>query len=159
MQIDGQTGDAQTKATDTANTVAGLNKELSELQKKLAKNELDAKEIIEKTETVKESANNAHEMATQLRNQYKSANESLSAKANNSESARERATALLQRASRITVEATQKLIALQDMTDIYNTNEAEIAAMKDRIASLNAEMTGHLNVIRDRAEWYRECPS
>lgn len=159
MQIDGQTGDAQSKAGDTASTVAGLSKELSELQKKLAKNELDAREINAKTDKVKESANNAHELATQLRNQYKSANESLSTKAKTSESARERATALLQRASRITLEATGKLNELQEMTDIYNTNESEIAAMEDRIDSLNVEMAEHLNTIRMRADWYRECPS
>lgn len=159
FQIDGQTGDAQLKASDTANTVAGLSKELSELQKKLAKNELDAREINLKTDKVKESANNAHELATQLRNDYKSANESLSTKAKTSESARERATALLQRASRITLEATGKLNALQEMTDIYNTNEAEIAAMEAKLEHLNREMNEHLNTIRMRADWYRECPS
>lgn len=139
--------------------MTGLGKELNELQKKLAKNELDAKEINLKTDRVKESANNAHELATQLRNEYKSANESLSTKAKTSESARERATALLQRASRVTLEATGKLNELQEMTDIYNTNEAEIASMEQRIEWLNAEMGVHLNTIRARADWYRECPS
>lgn len=159
LQIDGQTGDAQTKATDTANTVLGLAKELNDLQKKLAKNELDARDINLQTDKVKESANNAHESATQLRNEYKTANESLATKAKTSESARERATALLQRASRITLEATGKLQELQKMTNIYNTNEYEIAAMEERIGDLNIEMTNYLNVIRSRADWYRECPS
>lgn len=136
-----------------------MSRELAELRKKLAKNELDAKEINAKTDKVKESANNAHELATQLRKEYKAANESLSSKAQTSESARERATALLNRASRITLEATAKLNDLQEMTDIYNTNEEEIAAMDRRIDQLNAEMNIHLNTIRARADWYRECPS
>lgn len=139
--------------------MAGLTKELSELQKKLVKNEQDAKEINLKTDKVKESANNAHELATQLRNDYKSANESLITKAKTSESARERATALLNRASRITLEATSKLQQLQEMTNIYNTNEAEIVAMEQRIADLNAEMGHHLGTIRDRADFYRACAS
>lgn len=139
--------------------MGGLSKSLGELQKKLAKNQLDAQEISVKTEKVKEAANNAHELATQLRNEYKSANESLSSKAKTSESARERATALLQRASVITLQATGKLNELQEMRDIYNTNDEKIAMMEDRIATLNLEMAQHLNVIRSRADWYRECPS
>lgn len=125
----------------------------------MAKNELDAKEINLQTEKVKESANNAHELATQLRDEYKTANASLSTKAKTSESARERATALLQRASRITLEATGKLNKLQEMTDIYNTNESEIEAMEQKIVALNVEMADYLNIIRSRADWYRECPS
>lgn len=49
----------------------------------------------------------------QLKNEYKQANNSLSAKAVTSESARERAQNLLQRASRITVETTGKLKELK----------------------------------------------
>lgn len=129
------------------------------MQKKLAKNELDAKDINWQTDKVKESANNAHELATQLRDEYKTANASLSTKAKTSESARERATALLQRASRITLEATGKLNKLQEMTNIYNTNESEIEAMEKRIGELNIEMADYLNVIRSRADLYRECTS
>lgn len=158
-QIDGQTGDASKKATDTAKTVDGLSAKLGDLRKKLTKNDLDAKDIRERTEHIKDTANNAHDLASKLRNQYKTANSSLALKAKTSESARERATQLLQRASRITVETTGKLRDLKDMTDIYNTNDHEIEKMEEKITRLNDEMAHYVQVIQSRADGYRQCTS
>lgn len=66
LQIDGETGDAQKKANDTATTVNILTGKLTELGKKFLKNDLDAKEIQRQSDNVKDLANNAHELVTQV---------------------------------------------------------------------------------------------
>ncbi|XP_059611859.1 laminin subunit beta-1 isoform X2 [Phlebotomus argentipes] len=158
-QIDGETGDAQKKANDTATTVNILTGKLTELGKKFLKNDLDANEIQRQSDHVKDLANNAHELVTQLKNEYKQANNSLSAKAVTSESARERAQHLLQRASRITVETTGKLKELKDMVDVYKVNDRELESLRDRISGLNDDMTKYLNKIQEDADRYRQCTS
>ncbi|XP_055695879.1 laminin subunit beta-1 [Lutzomyia longipalpis] len=158
-QIDGETGDAQKKAHETATTVNILTGKLTELGKKFLKNDLDANEIQRQSDNVKDLANNAHELVTQLKNDYKQANNSLSAKAVTSESARERAQQLLQRASRITVETTGKLKELRDMEDVYKVNGRELESLQQRIASLNDDMTKYLTKIQMDSDRYRQCTS
>ena len=77
------------------------------------KNDFDAKDIKTQAEEVKDSAKNAQQLATQLKNKYKNANDSLTEKAITSEDARARAQQLLTRASKITVATTGKLKELQ----------------------------------------------
>lgn len=90
-----------------------LHGKLNDLQKNFLKNDLDAKDIKKQADLVRDSASNAHEIATQLHDKYRQANDSLSTKALTSESARERAQQLLQRASKITVDTSSKLKELQ----------------------------------------------
>lgn len=66
LQIDGETGDAQNKADETARKVNKLSEKLSELQKKFLKNILDATEIKNQSDQVRDSASNAHDSATQV---------------------------------------------------------------------------------------------
>lgn len=66
LQIDGETGDAQKKATETAQKVEMLNQKLANLQKNFLKNDLDAEEIKKQADQVRDSASNAHEVATQV---------------------------------------------------------------------------------------------
>lgn len=113
FQIDSETGEALNRATNTAATVDRLTQRLNELQKNFLKNDLDAKDIKAQADAVKNSTSNTHDMATQLSNEYRSVNELLSMKADKSESARERAQSLLQRASKITVDTSSKLSEIQ----------------------------------------------
>lgn len=66
LQIDGETGEAQQKANETAQKVDVLSERLSELQKNFLKNDLDAKDIKKQADQVRDSASNAHEEATQV---------------------------------------------------------------------------------------------
>lgn len=66
FQIDGETGDAQNKAEQTARKVSTLGDKLAELQKKFLKNSLDANEIKNQSDQVRDSASNAHDAATQV---------------------------------------------------------------------------------------------
>lgn len=179
---------------------------LEQLQKDNIRNELDAKDINNQAETVKDSANNAHESATrvrcrivecavrkvcsfnsfpfwlfQLKNDFKTANESLTAQARQTESARARAQNLLNRASKITVDTNTQLTALQGkltssgqyweiqqilsalfslfsaMDDIYKSNEREIQTLETELNDLTAKITVYLENIQTSAERYRQC--
>lgn len=66
FQIDGETGDAQNKAAETSRKVDTLQEKLNELQKNFLRNDLDAKEIKNQADQVRDSASNAHELATQV---------------------------------------------------------------------------------------------
>jgi len=158
-QIDSETGDAQQKATETANKVNDLASKLGELQKNFLKNDYDAKEIKQQADQVRDAAHNAHEDATKLRDNYRKANDSLTAKAITSESARERAQQLLQRASKITVETSSKLKELQGMVDIYKTNDKELNDLEKRVDYLNSQMNDYLSKIQSDSVRYRQCTS
>lgn len=56
----------------------------------------------------------------QLKNQYKEANDKLSSKSESTESAREKAQSLLQRAFKITVDTNNKLKELKGMQNLFN---------------------------------------
>lgn len=96
---------------------------------------------------------------SQLKNNYRDANDSLTNKASSTEVARSRAQQLLQRASVVTVSTQNKLAKLQDMADTYQYNERELRGLQDRIDSLNNEMIGYLDQIQSRSEHYRTCSS
>lgn len=66
LKIDGETGEAQQKANETAQKVDMLTERLSELQKNFLKNDVDAKEIKKQADQVRNSASNAHEEATKV---------------------------------------------------------------------------------------------
>lgn len=66
FQIDGETGEAHNKADDTSRKVNQLGDKLNELQKKFLKNNLDANEIKNQSDQVRDSASNAHDLATQV---------------------------------------------------------------------------------------------
>lgn len=112
-QIDSETDEAKKRADQTATNVNQLSQDLLNLSKKFFENDLNAKKITVRAEEVKDAANNAHDVATQLGNQYKSANDSLTAKAKKSEVERQRAQQLLQRASKMTVDTNRSLQSLQ----------------------------------------------
>lgn len=57
------------------------------------------------------------------------------------------------------METTDKLKALKDMNDIYNTNDQEIGRMEQRIADLNEEMSRYVFAIQSSADRYRQCTS
>uniref|UniRef100_W4VRM4 Putative laminin n=1 Tax=Corethrella appendiculata TaxID=1370023 RepID=W4VRM4_9DIPT len=158
-QIDSETEDAQKRANSTANTVDKLAHRLNELKKNFIKNEDDASYIKQQADHVEKAANDAHDLATQLKNSYRSANESLATKAQASESARARAQVLLKKASTITVDTNNKLKALQGMADIYKSNDKEIESLQEKIAYLNDEITRHLNHIQTIADNHRSCTS
>lgn len=114
----------------------------------------------------------------QLRDNYRKANDSLTAKAITSESARERAQQLLQRASKITVETSSKLKELQGefalalvwlvlliicfvagMVDIYKSNDKELNDLEKRVEYLNSQMNEYLSKIQLDSVRYRQCTS
>lgn len=80
-------------------------------------------------------------------------------KAATTESARARAQQLLQRASSVTVNTQNKLVQLQTMTDTYQNNERDLQSLQARIDSLNDELTGYVDRIQGRSDYYRTCSS
>lgn len=156
-EIEKETDDAQKRANTTANAVLTLQSRLEQLQKDNILNEHGAQEINNQAEVVKESANNAHERATQLKNDFKTANESLTVQARKSESARERAQNLLNRASKITVDTNTQLAELQTMDEVYKSNEKEIQTLEAELNDLTEKVSGYLEAIRTKAELYRTC--
>lgn len=94
-----------------------------------------------------------------MRNKYRQANDSLTEKAITSESARERAQQLLQRASKITVDTSSKLKELQAMADVYRNNDRELQALQGKVDDLNSKMNEYLDVIQTHSDRYRQCTS
>jgi coxsackievirus/adenovirus receptor len=158
-QIDSETIDAHKRANETAEIVEKLTSKLSKLQKKFLKNDFDAKEIKTQVENVRQLANNAHEKASNLKNSYKNANETLTQKSITSEGARERAQMLLMRASKITVDTTRKFQELKEMGNVYQSNEQELSDLQKRVESLNAEIDSYVQKIQGNADYYRQCTS
>lgn len=66
FQIDKETDDAHKRANGTASKVEELKTRLNKLHVSNVQNDQDAEEIIKQAETVKESANTAHDLATQV---------------------------------------------------------------------------------------------
>lgn len=66
MKIDSQTGEAQAKATETADKVKQMNAKVNEIQKTFQRNDVDAAEIKVQAETVRDLSNNAHDEATKV---------------------------------------------------------------------------------------------
>lgn len=157
LQIDGQTGEAQAKAIETADKVAQLNGQLSALQKTFQRNDIDAGVIKHEADEVRDATNTAHELAAQLLERYSQANSSLTDKAATSEAARQRARQLLARASKIAGVTGTKLKELEDMMAVHRSNSDDLDALKGRLDGLNAQMTEYLSVIQTHADRYRQC--
>lgn len=66
FQIDAVTVEAQKKANETSTKVDELFDNLSQLQKNVVQNEIDAKEIKTQSEIVRNEANKAHEGAVKV---------------------------------------------------------------------------------------------
>lgn len=66
IKIDKETDDASNRANITASKVDELKTRLNKLHVSNVQNEQDAEEIIKQAEAVKDSANNAHDLATQV---------------------------------------------------------------------------------------------
>lgn len=156
-EIDKETDDAHNRANVTAGKVDELKTRLNKLHVNNVQNQQDAEEIIKQAETVKESANNAHDLATQLKDNYKTANATLTARSNASESARERAQNLLNRASKITVETTNQLKKLQELHKTYESNQKDLDSLESKIQGLTDQINMHLNKIQSDADRYRQC--
>ncbi|XP_065087000.1 laminin subunit beta-1 isoform X1 [Ochlerotatus camptorhynchus] len=156
-EIDKETDDAHKRANVTASKVEELKTRLNKLHVSNVQNDQDAEEIIKQAETVKESANTAHDLATQLKDNYKTANATLTARSNASESARERAQNLLNRASKITVETTNQLKKLQELYKTYESNQNELGSLETHIQGLTEQINTYLNKIQSDADRYRQC--
>nr|XP_036214745.1 laminin subunit beta-1 [Bactrocera oleae]XP_036214746.1 laminin subunit beta-1 [Bactrocera oleae] len=156
-QIDLETSEAEAPANATAQQVEDLAKQVSRIQKNILKNELDAKEIKNEAIAVKEGALNGREYSKQLQSATNLVNQTLSDRARNSESARERAKKLLQRASKLTVDTNDKLSQLQVMQDVYMEKNNTLQKLQDALKPLNDELTLSLQQIQEHADRYRLC--
>lgn len=136
-----------------------LNGKLNEIQKSFQRNEVDANEIKNQADLVRDAATNAHDLATSLQDTYRQANSSLTEKASTSESARQRAGQLLQRASKIAGTTNTKLKELDAMMEVHRTNNADLEGLKQRLDGLNGQMAEYLGVIQKNADRYRQCTS
>lgn len=94
-----------------------------------------------------------------MKNNYRSANDSLTDRASATEGARARAQQLLQRASKVTVSTHDKLAQLQEMANTYQHNEKELDSLQSRIETLNSEMSSYMDKIQQRSDYYRTCTS
>ncbi|XP_037816684.1 laminin subunit beta-1 [Lucilia sericata] len=156
-QIDAETSEAEAPANATAQHVEELAKKVNRLQKNILKNELDAKDVKNEADKVKESARNAHADAQQLQHSSSAANQTLTDRAIRSENARERAKQLLQRASKLTVDTKEKLRELKLMQESYREKNDKLQKLQDTLQPLHAELSTHLKNIQTNAERYRQC--
>lgn len=156
-QIDAETGEAEAPANATAQHVEELAKKVNRLQKNILKNELDAKDVKNEADKVKESAKNAHADAQKLQYSSSAANQTLTDRAIHSENARERAKQLLQRASKLTVDTKEKLRELKLMQDSYKEKNDKLQKLQDDLQPLHVELSNHLKNIQTNAERYRQC--
>ncbi|XP_038106612.1 laminin subunit beta-1 [Culex quinquefasciatus] len=134
-EIDKETDDAYNRAIVAAGKVDELETRLNKLHVSNVQNQQDAEEIIKQAETVKESANNAHVLrlgiSLQLKDTYKTAVATLTVRSNASESARERAQNLLNRASKNTVETTFQLKKFE--SGICEEEKLELQKLIERV--------------------------
>lgn len=158
-EIDQETKDAEAPANSTAQQVEELAKKVSRLQKNIVRNDLDAKEIKKEAYKVNESANSALTQAKELRSSAQNANRTLTDRAARSESARERAKKLLQRASKLTVDTNEKLQELRQMQETYHLKDEQLEKLKSLMKPLNDEMSLYLTNIQTQADRYRLCTS
>lgn len=92
-----------------------------------------------------------------MRDTYKYTNDTLNEQAKASEDARQRAQALLQRASKITVDTNERFRELQEITNTYQTNEYELRKLEEQIVDFTKEIQEHLQTIHNQADYYRTC--
>ncbi|KAL9705315.1 hypothetical protein quinque_008833 [Culex quinquefasciatus] len=136
LQIDKETDDAYNRAIVAAGKVDELETRLNKLHVSNVQNQQDAEEIIKQAETVKESANNAHVLrlgiSLQLKDTYKTAVATLTVRSNASESARERAQNLLNRASKNTIELF-RVFSLSSESGICEEEKLELQKLIERV--------------------------
>ncbi|KAL1378044.1 hypothetical protein pipiens_015859 [Culex pipiens pipiens] len=135
-EIDKETDDAYNRAIVAAGKVDELETRLNKLHVSNVQNQQDAEEIIKQAETVKESANNAHVLrlgiSLQLKDTYKTAVATLTVRSNASESARERAQNLLNRASKNTIELF-RVFSLSSESGICEEEKLELQKLIERV--------------------------
>ncbi|EDW03702.1 laminin subunit beta-1 [Drosophila grimshawi] len=156
-EIDRETKEAESPANVTAKQVEDLAKKVQRLQKNILKNELDAKEITKEANRVKLEAIRSRGEASNLQFLTSATNQTLTDRAIHSENARERAKQLLQRASMLTVDTTEKLNELNQLQDTYLEKNEKLAQLQDSIEPLKVELTKYLQNIQERAVNYRQC--
>lgn len=157
IPIAAETNEAQKKANDTKDEVEALQLRLNKLQKNILKIESDAEQVKQEADDVVNRAEGAEQQARTLRKTYKNANMSLTERAEKTLNSRERAQALLQRATTLASDTQNQLKSLQNMEDLYNSHASELSDLERKISELNAQMSVYLNEITRKSDNYRSC--
>jgi len=105
--------DAQQKSNETVVEVDGLHAKLKQLQTRFLKNERGAKEVSEEASTVSTDAKAAQEKAADLQKKYNNAEDLLKKRSSTARESQEKVSALLKKASELSLGTMAKLKELK----------------------------------------------
>lgn len=157
VQIASETTEAQQKANETITDVGKLQSRVRELQTRFLKNSRDVGELKAEADSVVRDGATAKQGAAELRTKYDLAASRLEDRSKLSNNARQRAQKILNEASTLAITTSGKLKKLQDMSEVYGSNESQLSDLSARLAELNARMNEYLSVIKQKAEYYSTC--
>lgn len=113
FQITSETEEAQQKANETVTDVNQLQERVKALQTGFLKNEKDAQEVKNEASSMSEEVKQAQKRAQEMQTEYNRAVSTLEERARNSELAQVRAQSLLEKASQLSLNTTDKLKQLR----------------------------------------------
>jgi len=156
-QITSETGEAKQKANETVAEVNGLQERVKALQTGFLKNEKDAQEVRAEAESMTSEVKKAEDRAREMQSAYNQAVDKLEARARDSVLAQARAHNLLEKASQLSLNTTDKLKQLKDAEVLYRDQEKELVGLADTIKEFNERMSDALLHINNMSSKYRNC--
>lgn len=158
-QIASETAEAQSKANETVVEVDKLQSRVRDLQTRFLKNSRDVGELKSEADSIVREADVAKKEATNLRSKFDQAANRLNGLSSQTKNAKKRAEKIREDAASLAIQTSYKLKKLKDMTDVYSTNEKQLADLTGKIDLLNNRMNEYLTDIKNQAEYYSSCTS
>ncbi|XP_054279344.1 laminin subunit beta-1 [Macrosteles quadrilineatus] len=156
-QITSETAEAQQKANETVTEVNQLQERVKSLQTGFLKNQKDAQEVKAEAETMTEEVKRAEKRAKEMQDEYSRAVNSLQDRTEDSGLAQAKAQKLLEKASQLSLNTTDKLKQLKDAEKLYREQENDLTSLTDAIKGLNSRMGEYLMDINKKSTYYRIC--
>ncbi|XP_046682808.1 laminin subunit beta-1 isoform X2 [Homalodisca vitripennis] len=156
-QITSETGEAQQKANETVTEVNQLQEQVKTLQTGFLKNGKDAQEVKAEAESMTEEVKQAKDRAREMQSEYNLAVNTLREHSDDSLLAQTRAQKLLEKASQLSLNTTDKLKQLKDAETQYREQKNELTSLTDAIKKLNERMGVYLIDINKKSVTYRNC--
>ncbi|OCT87306.1 laminin subunit beta-1 [Xenopus laevis] len=156
--IESETAVSEETLNNATKRLVQVEKSIDDLMKKSAANSQTANQVEKSVNEVKASADGSKKVLDgELNNKYKTVEELIAKKAEDSEEARKKAQELQEEAKGLLEQANAKLDTIKDLEKTYEGNEKILEEKAKQLVQLEETVRSLLQAISQKAAVYRTC--
>ncbi|XP_065226755.1 laminin subunit beta-1 [Planococcus citri] len=156
-EISNQSAKAQQTINETVEEFLKLEESFKTLQTEFLKNNADAMTVEDELKAVIADVDDTQKKSQNLTADYKQIAAELEKKAMNSTDAHKNAQLLLNRASQLSLNTTNKIKELTDFEEQFKNHDKELDSITNKIKELTKKMQTNFDEIKAKSENYQVC--